>query len=435
MIHLYLPFQLIVYLVRHKRSKSSLALSILHRDRTKNEGNDDASSLAASNTGSPSGSPVISHHGFGLLRPERSRNNAYDNDYDEDRSQSAVDRRGLTGGSTNKPTAGTPKTELTIQQSVKMFRLFEILRSGDRAAVAKAVTENGQTASPGEALRGTTILHLAIQCAEPPVVEQLLFIATGDPASDIDVNAQDRDGNTPLQLASMLGRVTVVQLLLGLPSVDSTIVNYQGRSALDLARNPETFQQLQLARALFTENQVRTVHQLVHHQDYDNLEKLLDGPNVTAVLDVNGTELATDPSIIETGGTLLHEASRKKDVRLIQLLLLHGADPFRRDRQGKLPQDVTKDERTRAILKKSPAAAAAQRGIQEKAILGSSPADNALSSRESREMRGYLKKWTNYTSGYKLRWFVLEDGVLSYYKHQGQGLLPGSSLSHLADVP
>ena len=33
-------------------------------------------------------------------------------------------------------------------------------------------------------------------------------------------------------------------------------------------------------------------------------------------------------------------------------------------------------------------------------------------------MKGYLKKWTNYTSGYKLRWFVLEDGVLSYYKHQ-----------------
>lgn len=35
-------------------------------------------------------------------------------------------------------------------------------------------------------------------------------------------------------------------------------------------------------------------------------------------------------------------------------------------------------------------------------------------------MKGYLKKWVNYTTGYKLRWFVLEDGVLSYYKHQGE---------------
>ncbi len=33
-------------------------------------------------------------------------------------------------------------------------------------------------------------------------------------------------------------------------------------------------------------------------------------------------------------------------------------------------------------------------------------------------MKGYLKKWTNYRKGYQLRWFVLEDGVLSYYKHQ-----------------
>jgi oxysterol-binding protein 1 len=122
---------------------------------------------------------------------------------------------------------------------------------------------------------------------------------------------------------------------------------------------------------------------------------------------------------------LLHEASRKKDMSLIQILLMHGADPFRRDRKGKLPQDVTKDDRTRAILKKSPAAAVAQRGIQEKAILGGIPTQKSSTGasveagKEGREMKGYLKKWTNYTGGYKLRWFVLEDGVLSYYKHQG----------------
>jgi len=95
---------------------------------------------------------------------------------------------------------------------------------------------------------------------------------------------------------------------------------------------------------------------------------------------------------------------------------------------GKLPQDVTEDKTTRALLKKSPAAAAAQRGIQEKTILGGGGAgltrpmtgENALGGKEGREMKGYLKKWVNYTTGYKLRWFVLEDGVLSYYKHQGK---------------
>ncbi|CRK31637.1 hypothetical protein BN1708_018798, partial [Verticillium longisporum] len=99
---------------------------------------------------------------------------------------------------------------------------------------------------------------------------------------------------------------------------------------------------------------------------------------------------------------------------------------FRRDRKGKLPQDVTKDDTTRSMLKRSPAAVAAQRGIQEKAVLGHAASQGASSStpgdplagREAREMSGYLKKWTNYRKGYQLRFFVLEDGVMSYYKHQ-----------------
>ncbi len=149
-------------------------------------------------------------------------------------------------------------------------------------------------------------------------------------------------------------------------------------------------------------------------------------PRLKTVLDINSTEFASEPTTVQAGGTLLHEAARKKNKELIQVLLLHGADPFRRDRKGKLPQDVTKDDTTRAMLKRSPAAVAAQRGIQEKAVLGHAASQGAstaapgdpLAGREAREMKGYLKKWTNYRKGYQLRFFVLEDGVLSYYKHQ-----------------
>ena len=293
----------------------------------------------------------------------------------------------------------------TIEQSVREFKIFEALRSGERGAVLKA-------AQAGAGLDGTTVLHLAIQCAEPATLELLLS------APEVrDINAQDRDGNTPLHLASMLGRGSLVQLLLAQKSLDSSIVNYDGKSAMDLARNPGVFQQLQLDRAIFAEAQIQKVQDLVRRTDYEKLEAVLEDPRVQTVLDVNAPELATDQSTIETGGSLLHEAARKKDLKLIQLLLMNGADPFGRDRKGKLPQDVTKDERTRAILKKSPAATAAQRGIQEKAILGTSAADKP-GGKESREFKGYLKKWVNFTSGYKLRWFVLEDGVLSYYKHQ-----------------
>ena len=322
----------------------------------------------------------------------------------------------------------------TIEQSVRKFKLFEILRSGDAALVARAVKETSElpTIDEGEertgansntlgGLEGTTILHLAIQCADPPVVEQILSVSNSTPGVNLDVNAQDREGNTPLHLASTLGRSSTVRLLLEQKDINDAILNYRGRSPLDLARTPDIFQQLQLFRSLYVDAKVKEVQALVSKGSYDELEKMLIDPRVESVLDVNGGELATEPSTIQSGGTLLHEAARNKDLKLIQLLLMHGADPFRRDRKGRLPQDITKDDRTRNILKRSPAAAVAQRGIQEKAVLGataSASGESVPGGKEAREMKGYLKKWTNYTSGYKLRWFVLEDGVLSYYKHQ-----------------
>ena len=30
--------------------------------------------------------------------------------------------------------------------------------------------------------------------------------------------------------------------------------------------------------------------------------------------------------------------------------------------------------------------------------------------------RGWLLKWTNYIKGYQRRWFVLSNGLLSYYR-------------------
>ncbi len=342
----------------------------------------------------------------------------------------------LTSSAHDKP--------LSIEQSVRKFRTFEALRSGDTARISKTIREISDPTHSGS-LEDTTILHLAIQCAELPVVEFVI----SDGAAVIDVNAKDKDGNTPLHIAAMQGRGPIVKLLLEQPSINDSVANHQGKLPLDLARTPDIFQMLQLSRSLFVDSKIKEIQVFIANGDYQRLGEVLEEPRVKTILDINGGEFASEITTVQSGGTLLHEAARRKNTQLIQVLLLHGADPFRyfsssvpqvagyasfaaqyanffrRDRRGKLPQDVTKDETTKAMLKKSPAAVAAQRGIQEKAVLGNlsqaagatSPADS-LAAKESREMKGYLKKWTNYRKGYQLRWFVLEDGVLSYYKHQ-----------------
>ncbi|KAI0878047.1 Oxysterol-binding protein-domain-containing protein [Hypoxylon argillaceum] len=320
----------------------------------------------------------------------------------------------------------------SLEQSVRKFRIVEALRSGNTAAISKAIretSENGPRASTSSfsaaagptPLEDTTVLHLSIQCAELDVVEYVLSNGAGY----IDVNARDKDGNTPLHVAAAQGRGPIVRLLLEQKDINDAISNNQGKLPLDVARSPEIFQQLQLARTLFVQDKVQEVQDLVRKGAYETLGQVLEEPRVKIILDINSVELPCDPITVQSGGTLLHEAARKRDTKLIQALLLHGADPFQRDRKGKLPQHVTNDDVTRAMLKKSPAAVAAQRGIQEKAVLGHATSQagpiattgDPLSGREP-QMKGYLKKWTNYRKGYQLRWFVLENGVLSYYKHQ-----------------
>jgi len=395
----------------HKRSKSSRILGAFRSNSP--SGRDNASDAG-------SGSPVDGT--AGLLTPINTST------YDANRltpttshismaSASPIERTNTHQASEENqksPTTGLSTTP-SIQDSVRTFKIFEALRSKDGAAISKAIQDSEPTATSPQPIPGTTILHLAIQCAEPQVVDKVI-----DEGKGLDLNAQDRDGNTALHLAAQLGRASVVNRLLEQPGINDAISNRAGKTPIDLARTPEIFGQLQLARSLFIDAVVKQIHAAVSKRDYKKIEDILVDARTEATVDVNALELATEQATVAAGGTLLHEAARNRDLQLAQLLLLHGADPFRRDRSGKLPQDVTKDEKTRGILKRSPAAAVAQRGVQEKAILGTAPGatQDREQGKDSREMKGYLKKWTNYTSGYKLRWFVLEDGVLSYYKHQ-----------------
>lgn len=314
----------------------------------------------------------------------------------------------------------------SVEETVRTFRLYEALRNGDTMAISRTIREH--TEEDGGDVTRNSILHLAVQCAELAVLEYILSTTTTSPNATaglpyLDINHRDPStGNTPLHMAAHMGRTEVVSLLLKQPDINDSIHNNNNRTPLEISRTPAIFQMLQLARSIFLETTIDKLNHLVAAQSYDEIAALLEVPRVRGLLDLNTLEPPTNGG----GSTLLHDAARRKDTTLIELLLLHGADPFRRDKRGKLPQDVTKDEKTKTMLKKSPAAKAAAHGIEERAVLGSAAEVIAsgegiapgIAGKEGREMKGYLKKWTNYGSGYKLRWFVLEDGVLSYYKHQ-----------------
>lgn len=58
---------------------------------------------------------------------------------------------------------------------------------------------------------------------------------------------------------------------------------------------------------------------------------------------------------------------------------------------------------------------------------GDLPAEKCEESDEMKSVAGILYKWVNYGKGWRERWFVLEDGVLSYYKVHGPDKIVVSS--------
>jgi oxysterol-binding protein 1 len=139
----------------------------------------------------------------------------------------------------------------------------------------------------------------------------------------------------------------------------------------------------------------KEMHSLAHRGDLDGFERLFAKPRNQSLLDINAFDANGDSS--------LHIVAKSGKVKMVQMCLNLGADPFLKNRKGKIPFEVAKDEAVRTLLKEAPM-------VQ--------PKDPAGLNGKAIKMEGFLGKWTNYAEGYRRRWFVLEDGILSYYKSQ-----------------
>jgi ankyrin repeat protein len=90
---------------------------------------------------------------------------------------------------------------------------------------------------------------------------------------------------------------------------------------------------------------LRTYHLSPHNDPPpQNLITLLSSPRAR-LIDLSYLDDAS-------GTTLLHEATRRKDFRLVELAIRAGADVFIRDRKGRPVQDVVgKDDNMRMFLR------------------------------------------------------------------------------------
>ncbi|CAG8624100.1 5880_t:CDS:2 [Funneliformis caledonium] len=299
----------------------------------------------------------------------------------------------------------TKNSNAAVEESLKTYKLLEALRTGDTTALQSIISTytplapstpssiNSTSASLSSQHNSPSPLILGVQCASTNTIE---FIITNFLGKHIDINQKDHLGNTALHYASKGGRIDVIELLLKQKNIDDTIVNVDGKQVIDLAKNRDIADILQANRDEFVEHSASLFKQYVMDSNYSGLHSLFSNPRAAALVDLNHQ----DPS---TGATLLHDSARKKDVDMVKFCIEHGADVSIRDRKGKLAIEVTKDENIKLLLKK----------ISVTTSIITSPESN-----QPPKLKGYLNKWTNYAGGYKNRWFVLENGILSYFKNQ-----------------
>ncbi|KAJ7770761.1 hypothetical protein B0H16DRAFT_1365216, partial [Mycena metata] len=136
-------------------------------------------------------------------------------------------------------------------------KLLSALRNGDPALIHPFLAEIGKekrkSADPripgtsrmsasanasddaGSIDTGAAALHLAIRCASLDTIALLLSHRAISPNGIHPPSS----GTTPLHLAAALGRADVVDLLLEQEGVDDTLLDREGKSVRDVARERE----------------------------------------------------------------------------------------------------------------------------------------------------------------------------------------------------
>ncbi|AGO12565.1 AaceriAER225Wp [[Ashbya] aceris (nom. inval.)] len=311
-----------------------------------------------------------------------------------------------------------------VSKPLLRLKLLDALRQGDFGNLRRLLQAGDfqplEDADIQEVVQ--LLLHYAVQVAPFGLIREIVsqWCGEGEGAAEggalrLDVNKQDSDGNTPLHLAALQSRADVVQLLMNHPAINDCIVNRAHLQPIEVCKNLNIAQMMQINRANYVAEVAHEFRLAFNNRDFAHLEAILSNARNAELLDINGT----DP---ETGDTVLHEFVKKRDIVMCRWIIEHGGDPFKRDKRGKLPINSLSQPAADAdgVSEAGKAAADAEiKQLLEKAAREQSVIDVTNKLHEPPSYKGYLRKWTNFAQGYKLRWFILSpDGTLSYYKDQ-----------------
>ncbi|AET40015.1 uncharacterized protein Ecym_5249 [Eremothecium cymbalariae DBVPG len=319
------------------------------------------------------------------------------------------------------------KTESSsISKPLLRLKLLDSLRQGEFSKLNQLIQSADFQPLNNPAVQEVVqlTLHYAVQVAPFVLIRDIVSNWCNKPSSsksdsqlvELDINKQDSDGNSSLHLAALQSRGDVVQLLMNHRKINDCIINNAHLQPIEMCKNLNIAQLMQVSRANYVAEIAHEFRLAFDNRDFAHLESILSNPRNSELLDINGN----DP---ETGDTVLHEFVKKRDVMMCRWILDHGGDPFKRDKRGRLPvnslgkvpveKDATSSEHTKTAVETE------IKLLLDKAAREQSVIDVTNNLHEPPSYKGYLRKWTNFAQGYKLRWFILSsDGTLSYYKDQ-----------------
>ncbi|KAK3404680.1 hypothetical protein EUGRSUZ_K00989 [Eucalyptus grandis] len=138
---------------------------------------------------------------------------------------------------------------LALQTDKNGYYPIHIACEGDKVKIIPELLKIWPNLAEMKNKKGQNILHVAAKVGKNNTV-QCILKECSDPVIKNLVNSKDDDGNTPLHLASMYNHCHVMLSLVRDKRSNVKLLNNDQKTALDVAKNPETWSSPLLAGAI-----------------------------------------------------------------------------------------------------------------------------------------------------------------------------------------